>query len=710
MGSKLSIDVTAKTTQATQNIQNISKKIDELASRKNSITGLSVSIAAIGEAARKVKNILLAVTREVNECIDAYSTQILGEKRLDVILKNVSTDAKLTTKSLKDYASALQQVTRFGDDAILSAEQILAETGKLNKDGLMRATALSLDLAEAMGTDAASAAQTLALALQDPETGLRRLRMAHITFSDAQKETIKLLIEEGKELEAQDIILNQVSKTYGGLAEEIGKVDVSKIDKIKNLLGDIKEDLGYRLLNSIAPELEKIYGWLLKIKEWSDPQVHVGDVDIPEEFNRDVGFFGKYWSDQISGKRDFLTPNTTNNNVYNRLLSDLYAEIEKSKISWSDLDKVLADFKSDLDSLAGDTKASLADGTTYKQAYERYLGLHALIQDAKQTGKYGVANKKDAVNEAVDYGYDFKILKPTLIPAVDVTNRELPGASLSSDNVSFNNLEDSVGILEDESLGKKFNEWIDQVWNKRISNVVSYAAKAINSISGLVNQLYSNEISALDRQLSEMESKWDKYFENLEKKHAREKAGLDGMYESGQMSAEEYEAKLAELDDARVKAEEDKQAELEKTQKRKAELEKRQFDANKANQIAQVTISGAQAIAGIWASSGAYGLAGPAIAATLTALSAASIGAQIATIASQQYVPALAEGGIVSKPTLALIGEAGPEAVVPLKKGGVAGMTVVVQVENVYTSDDLSEAVFEGISKLQKTGALPAWS
>ena len=36
-------------------------------------------------------------------------------------------------------------------------------------------------------------------------------------------------------------------------------------------------------------------------------------------------------------------------------------------------------------------------------------------------------------------------------------------------------------------------------------------------------------------------------------------------------------------------------------------------------------------------------------------------------------IPALAEGGIVTGPTLALIGEAGPEAVVPLDKGGGLG-------------------------------------
>lgn len=44
-------------------------------------------------------------------------------------------------------------------------------------------------------------------------------------------------------------------------------------------------------------------------------------------------------------------------------------------------------------------------------------------------------------------------------------------------------------------------------------------------------------------------------------------------------------------------------------------------------------------------------------------------------------VPALAEGGIVNKPTLALIGEAGPEAVVPLSKmGGSQGNTYNINV------------------------------
>jgi hypothetical protein len=46
-------------------------------------------------------------------------------------------------------------------------------------------------------------------------------------------------------------------------------------------------------------------------------------------------------------------------------------------------------------------------------------------------------------------------------------------------------------------------------------------------------------------------------------------------------------------------------------------------------------------------------------------------------------IPALAEGGIVKRPTLALVGEAGPEAVIPLNRamgGGMAGNTINITV------------------------------
>jgi len=69
---------------------------------------------------------------------------------------------------------------------------------------------------------------------------------------------------------------------------------------------------------------------------------------------------------------------------------------------------------------------------------------------------------------------------------------------------------------------------------------------------------------------------------------------------------------------------------------------------------------------------------------------------QIGTIAE---IPSLAAGGIVTKPTLALIGEAGPEAVVPLSgAGGGIGGNVIIHVHgSIMGEEDVIKVVSRGL-------------
>jgi len=70
-------------------------------------------------------------------------------------------------------------------------------------------------------------------------------------------------------------------------------------------------------------------------------------------------------------------------------------------------------------------------------------------------------------------------------------------------------------------------------------------------------------------------------------------------------------------------------------------------------------------------------------------------------------IPMLAEGGIVSKPTLAMIGEAGPEAVIPLSKGGMGGINVIVNVQgSVVQEQDLAVSVRDQIAILMRRRGL----
>ena len=72
------------------------------------------------------------------------------------------------------------------------------------------------------------------------------------------------------------------------------------------------------------------------------------------------------------------------------------------------------------------------------------------------------------------------------------------------------------------------------------------------------------------------------------------------------------------------------------------------------------------------------------------------------------HVPMLAQGGIVRRPTLAMVGEAGPEAVVPLGRGGgIGGHTVNIVIEgNVMDGEDFAQAVQEALLLRQRQGRL----
>ena len=62
----------------------------------------------------------------------------------------------------------------------------------------------------------------------------------------------------------------------------------------------------------------------------------------------------------------------------------------------------------------------------------------------------------------------------------------------------------------------------------------------------------------------------------------------------------------------------------------------------------------------------------------------------------------MATGGIVTSPTMALIGEAGPEAVRPLNKAGGLGMNITVNAGLVSTPDQIGQDIIAAIQKAQR--------
>jgi hypothetical protein len=73
------------------------------------------------------------------------------------------------------------------------------------------------------------------------------------------------------------------------------------------------------------------------------------------------------------------------------------------------------------------------------------------------------------------------------------------------------------------------------------------------------------------------------------------------------------------------------------------------------------------------------------------------LGGQAPSAVVAKKIPRLAEGGIVNSPTLALIGEAGPEAVIPLDRMNTGGGVTVNVTGGLATSAEIGQAVVNAL-------------
>lgn len=131
----------------------------------------------------------------------------------------------------------------------------LAETADTVGGAFDRATMAAVDLAAAGFGSAESNAVALGKALNDPIKGITALTRNGITFTEAEKEKIKVLVESGKTLEAQEMILGAIETQVGGTAE----ATANATDKMAVAWSQVEEGVGQMLL----PVLEKFTSFMI---------------------------------------------------------------------------------------------------------------------------------------------------------------------------------------------------------------------------------------------------------------------------------------------------------------------------------------------------------------------------------------------------------------------------------------------------------------
>jgi hypothetical protein len=191
----------------------------------------------------------------------------IASAKLDNVLSSMGYEDSV--KRVDAYAESLQNLTAVDADVIKATQTKLATFANLTKTvdtaggAFDRATVAALDLAAAgFGTAEGNAVQ-LGKALEDPIKGIAALAKSGVTFTKQEKEKIKVLVESGKILDAQNMILGAIEKQVGGTAA----ASASSFDKIKLAMDGVSDAIGtgvLPLVEKLTPKLQAFSAWAVE--------------------------------------------------------------------------------------------------------------------------------------------------------------------------------------------------------------------------------------------------------------------------------------------------------------------------------------------------------------------------------------------------------------------------------------------------------------
>lgn len=157
--------------------------------------------------------------------------------RLQAIIKATGGAANLSSRDIELLAESVAKNTLASVQGARQAAGVLLTFKSISGDTFKDALKLSQDLAEVGFGSINTAALQLGKALEEPEIGLSALRRVGVSFTQDQKELIKVLALTGRKAEAQEIIIRALKDQVGGAGEQAGGGLAGAFDTLSENIG-----------------------------------------------------------------------------------------------------------------------------------------------------------------------------------------------------------------------------------------------------------------------------------------------------------------------------------------------------------------------------------------------------------------------------------------------------------------------------------------
>lgn len=184
-----------------------------------------------------------AITVFAKKSVDAYGEQEVAVAKLVKALENQGIASDATVNHLQSLASELQNLTGYGDEAIISMQALLTTFG-LQGDTLDRATRATLDMASAQGVDLTAAAQLVGKAFVGETGALSRYG---------------IIVDKGLDSTQKfEAVMKQLETRFGGTAQATASTFAGQIKIMGAAFSDLQEEIG----RMIAGDGARLVTWM----------------------------------------------------------------------------------------------------------------------------------------------------------------------------------------------------------------------------------------------------------------------------------------------------------------------------------------------------------------------------------------------------------------------------------------------------------------
>ena len=234
--------------------------VDVTTTTEKSNKGLAKYAVAAGVAAVAIAG-LIKIGKDL---VDAYEVQEQAEAKLTAALKTTGEYSESTANELKNYASELQGVTTFGDEATISAMALLQQLADLDKDGLKAVIPGMQDFAAAMGVDMQTAASLIGKTLGSTTNALQRYGIEIDTSGTKEEKLVQ--------------ITQALNDKFGGTAKAVADTATGSMVQMQNALGDLNEAMGKSIASGLQPFAEATTSIVTSLAEWINKNTEVNEL------------------------------------------------------------------------------------------------------------------------------------------------------------------------------------------------------------------------------------------------------------------------------------------------------------------------------------------------------------------------------------------------------------------------------------------------